>query len=873
MKFAAFLFAVCLSLYWFSGSAISTSEALSHRSNRIQNSNAGSQPNVLTHRYDLGRTGANLMETRLNVANVNPRQFGKLFSRAVDGQVYAQPLYVSRMELADQSIRNVVYVVTERNSVYAFDADDAEAVDPLWHVNLGTPVLSTEISSNYRDLMPEVGITGTPVIDPASQTIYLVAKSKNTEDGSYHQRLHALHLSTGQEQTGSPVEITASVAGTGAGSVDGNVSFDPLYQLNRPGLLLLNGVIYVAFGSHGNRGPHHGWLLGYDANTLQQVAVFNTTPDTDGGSIWQSGQGLVADGEGNIYVTTGNGPFDLQDGKREYGNCALKFSTQNGLSLVDYFTPHNTEVLNQFDIDLGAGGPVLLPGLNRLLFAGKDTVLRVLDTEDLGGFNPTDRIVQQFQPSPGRLFGAPVYWESPTYGKAIYYWAAGDALKVYKLLGEKLQEFEAAHSAAMTVAGISNAAPLSLSANGGKPGTGIVWATGSLQGDANRNTVPGVFRAFDASDITRELWNSELNAERDALGSFAKFCPPTVANGKVFVATFSGQLQIYGLLPGTCNFSLEHDNQFMISAEGSGSVNLNVEDGCNWLASSNADWIELASASEGTGGGSIVYNLVSNPSGLMRRGTLSIGGLEFTITQAGAAFSASAASYDQSALAAESIAVISGLGLAADTISASGALPTSLAGTTVRVMDSAGVERLAPLFYVSPTQINYLVPPDTRTGSALLTIHSADGNVATGNIQIETIAPGLFSANATGQGVAAAVALRVKPDGTQLFESVSEWDDARRQFIALPIDVSQEGDQMFLILFGTGIRSHDRMSEAEVRIGNLPVNTLYAGQQGDFVGLDQVNISLPKTLMGQGDLDLVLKLGGKTTNTVKLRLK
>jgi uncharacterized protein (TIGR03437 family) len=188
-------------------------------------------------------------------------------------------------------------------------------------------------------------------------------------------------------------------------------------------------------------------------------------------------------------------------------------------------------------------------------------------------------------------------------------------------------------------------------------------------------------------------------------------------------------------------------------------------------------------------------------------------------------------------------------------------------------MDSAGIGRLAPLFYVSPTQINYLVPPDTQNGLALLTIHSADGNVATGNIQIETIAPGLFSANATGQGVAAAVALRVKPDGTQLFEPVSEWDDARRQFIALPIDVSQEGDQMFLILFGTGIRHHAPMSEAEVRIGTLSINTLYAGQQGDFVGLDQVNIPLPKTLMGQGDVDLVLKLGGKTTNTVKLRLK
>lgn len=873
MKFAAFLFAVCLGLYLFSDSVASTSEALSFRSNRIQNSNTGSHLNVLTHRYDWGRTGANLKETRLNAANVNRRQFGKLFSRAVDGQVYAQPLYVSQIKLADQSIRNVVYVVTEHNSVYAFDADDAEAVDPLWRVNLGTSVLSTEISSNYRDLMPEVGITGTPVIDLASQTIYLVAKSKNIDNGSYHQRLHALHLSTGREQPGSPVEITASVAGTGAGSVSGKVVFDPLYQLNRPGLLLLNGVVYVAFGSHGNRGPHHGWLLGYDANTLQQVAVFNTTPDSEGGSIWQSGQGLVADGEGNIYVTTGNGLFDLQDGKREYGNCALKFSTQNGLSLVDYFTPQNTEVLNQFDIDLGAGGPVLLPGVNRLLFAGKDTVLRVLDTEDLGGFNSTDRIVQQFQPSPGRLFGAPVYWESPAYGKVIYYWAAGDALKVYKLLGGKLQEFETARSTVTTTAGISNAAPLSLSANGSKHGTGIVWATGSLLGDANRNTVPGVLRAVDASDVTRELWNSEQNAERDALGSFAKFCPPTVANGKVYVATFSGQLQIYGLLPGTCNFSLEQDNQFMSSGEGSGSVNLNVEDGCNWLASSNADWIELASASEGTGRGSIVYNLAPNPSGLARRGTLSIGGLEFTVTQAGAAFSASAASYDQAALATESIAVISGQGLAADTASASGALPTLLAGTTVRVADSTGVERLAPLFYVSPNQINYQIPADTRTGSALVTIRSADGNVATSNIQIEIIAPGLFSANATGQGIAAAVALRVKPDGTQLFESVSEWDPARQQFVPVAIDVSQDADRMFLILFGTGIRYRNRMGEAAVRIGNLSVNALYAGRQGDFAGLDQVNIPLPKSLMGQGDVDVVLKLDGKTTNTVKIRLK
>ncbi len=722
--------------------------------------------------------------------------------------------------------------------------------------------------------MPEVGITSTPVIDLASQTIYVVAKSKNTDDGSYHQKLHALNLSTGQDKPGSPMEITATVPGSGVGSVDGKVIFDPLYHLNRPGLLLLNGVVYLAFGSHGNRGPHHGWLLGYDARTLQQVAVFNTTPDSDGGSIWQSGQGLVADGNGNIYATTGNGPFNLQDGRRDYGDSALKFSTRNGLSVVDYFTPHNTDILNQFDIDLGAGGPVLLPGINRLTFAGKDTVLRVLDTEKLGGFNSqTDQIVQQFQPSPNRMFGGPVYWESPTYGKAIYYWASGDTLKVFKLINGKFQEFETAHSTVMTEPGISNAAPMSLTANGTKPGTGILWTTGSLAGDANRNTVPGVLRAFDAADITRELWNSELNADRDAVGNFAKFCPPTVANGKVYVPTFSNQLHVYGHLPGTCNFSLSNDNQLMISREGSGSVSLDVEEGCNWLANSNDDWISITSGGEGTGSGSISYTIASNSGGLSRTGTINVGGLNFTIKQAGVAFVASAASFESSPLAAESIAVVSGSGLSTTTAIASGTLPTSLAGSLVQVMDSAGGERLAPLFYVSPTQVNYQIPAGTKTGLALVTISSADGNVANSYIQIEIIAPGLFSANSTGQGVAAAVALRVKADGSQIFEPISQFDNTRQQFVPLPIDVGQSGDQMFLILFGTGIRYRNRLGEAEVRIGGLPIKALYAGRQDTFAGLDQINIPLPKTLAGQGEVDVVLKLDGKITNTVKASFK
>ena len=880
MKSAKFFIAIALSLYSFSIEWVFRLDSLMvHKPVNEQQTGsgkdvAGIQPNVLTHRNDLNRTGATLNEIKLNSVNVNSRQFGKLFTREVDGQIYAQPLYVSALTFPDQSVHNVVYVATEHNSVYAFDADDSETAQALWQVNLGTPVLSTEISATYRDLMPEVGITSTPVIDLDSQTIYVVAKSKNTNDGSYHQKLHALNLVTGQNQANSPMEITASVPGSGVGSVDGTVIFDPLYHLNRPGLLLLNGVLYLAFGSHGNRGPHHGWLLGYDARTLQQVAVFNTTPDSDGGSIWQSGQGVVADSNANIYLTTGNGPFNFQDGRRDYGDCALKFSTRNGLSVVDYFTPHNTDVLNQFDIDLGAGGPVLLPGVNRLVFAGKDTVLRVLDTENLGGFNPqSDQIVQQFQPSSGRMFGAPVYWESPTYGKAIYYWAAGDVLKVYKLLNGKLQEFEAAKSDAMTPAGISNAAPMSLSANGNKPGTGILWATGSLQGDANRNTVPGILRAFDASDLTKELWNSELNAERDAVGNFAKFCPPTVANGKVYVPTFSNQLQVYGHLPGTCNFTLSQDSQLMISREGSGSVTLDVENGCNWLANSNDDWISITSGGEGTGSGSISYMVAPNPGGLARTGTINVGGLNFTVKQAGVAFVASAASFDTSSLAAESIAVASGIGLSISTAIAAGALPTSLAGSTVRVTDSAGDERLAPLFYVSPTQINYQIPAGTKFGPALVTISSADGNVANSYIQIEVIAPGLFSANSTGQGIAAAVALRVKADGSQIFEPVSQWDTARQQFVPLPIDVGQANDQVFLILFGTGIRYRNRLGEAEVRIGGLPIKALYAGRQDTFAGLDQINIPLPKPLVGQGEVDVVLRLDGKITNTVKVTFK
>lgn len=841
-------------------------------------SSADGGVNVLTQHNNISRTGANLKETILNTANVNARQFGKLFSRAVDGYIYAQPLYVSQINIPTKGVYNLVIVATEHNSVYAFDADDAENSEPLWQVNMGTPILSTEISARYRDLQPEFGITSTPVVDLVNQTIYVVAKSKDSSSNTYHQQLHALALATGKEKPGSPVEITASVSGTGAGNVNGIVSFDPLINLNRPGLLLLNGVIYLGFGSHGGNGNYHGWLMSYDARTLQQLAVFNTTPDADGGSIWQSGQGLVADDNNNIYMLTGNGPFTVQNGGRDYGDCALKFSTTNGLSLIDYFTPHNTDVLNALDIDLGSGGPVLVPGVNRLIFTGKDTVFRVLDTEKLGGFDPaTDHIVQQFQPSTRRMFSAPVFWNSPNNGPVIYYWAGGDSMKVFKLANGQFQEYPVAESTVSNVVGISNAAPLSLSANGTKDGTGIVWATGSTSGDANQQTVPGIVRAFDATDVSKELWNSAQNVDRDGVGNYAKFCPPTVANGKVYVATFSGQLQVYGLLPGVCNFSLEQSNQVVMSGGNNGSISIQTGTDCNWLATLDDSWIQITSAADGNGNGTIDFAVEPNPDTSMRTGVINVAGQNFTIIQAGAAAVVSAASYNSQQLASNSIAVAWGANLATGTAIATTILPTTLAGASIKVTDATGAERLAPLFFASPNQINYLIPSGTAVGPALITINSTNGNIATDEIQIAKVSPGLFSADGTGKGLAAAVVLRIKSDGKQAYEPVGQFDPVQNRLAALPIDLGPDqgnaSDQVFLILFGTGLRNRTSLADVKVRIGGVDLPATFAGAQGNLSGVDQINVLLPRSLAGRGGVEVMMTVESLIANGVTIAIK
>lgn len=524
---------------------------------------AAGQIEVTTNRNDAARTGANPRETILNTTNVNVSSFGKLFTRTVDGQIYAQPLYLSQVTVAGHTTHNVVYVATQYNSVYAFDADNPADSAPLWQVDLGPAVPGGDICQGlsgssfcpYTDIEPEIGITSTPVIDPATATLYVVAKTKT--GSSYQFMLHALDIASGQEKFGGPVQITASVKGSGSGNNGGVVSFDALHHLNRPGLLLLKGVVYIAFGAIGDVPPFHGWVMGYDAATLKQVSVFNASPDGEAAGIWAGGQGLASDGD-SIFLATGNGTFDGNSGGRDWGDSFLRLNPSQGLAVADYFTPHDQGLLSSADLDVGGGGPMLLPNMSLAVGVGKDGMLRVVDQSQFGQYNATfDNDVQEFRAS-SFFLGAPVFWNGP-HGPAIYLWAVGDYLKQYGFSGGQLQIQPLSQSSMTTPGGFSNSAPLSLSADSAAPGSGIIWATAGYAQQSNGSDLAGILRAFDADDLSHELWDSRQDAQRDDLGNFAKFAPPTIANGKVYVPTFSNQLVVYGLTSG--DFNLKTDGK------------------------------------------------------------------------------------------------------------------------------------------------------------------------------------------------------------------------------------------------------------------------------------------------------------------------
>jgi Putative Ig domain len=499
---------------------------------------------VLTYHNDSLRTGQNVNETILTTANVNSSTFGKLFSLPVDGPIFAQPLYLPGVTVGTQ-VHNLVFVATEHNSVYAWDADTASAT-PVWNTSLinsaagVTAIPCGEAASGQGDcttITPEFGITSTPVIDSSTGTLYVVASTKEVSGSttSYVYRLHALSVTTGQEKFGGPVVIQAT---------SGSASFDAIQHIQRPALLLVNGVVYVGFGSHGDTSPWYGWLLGYNASTLQQVMVFNTAPVGGEGAIWQSGCGPAADASGNIYFNTGNGPFDVNTGGVDYGDSIVKLNSSG--TVQDYFTPYNQATLEATDSDVGSSGLVLLPDqtgtyAHVLIGAGKQGVIYSVNRDGMGQYNAASN--QNIQSLAGLstsgLFGSPAYWNGN-----VYFAAWNDYLRAFQVSNGTVAQ--TSHSS-ITLA-FPGATP-SVSSNG--TSNGIVWI---IQENVPNDTVitnppTAVLRAYDATNLANELYDSTQAAgNRDAAGGAVKFAVPTIANGKVYVGN-SNQLTIYGLLP------------------------------------------------------------------------------------------------------------------------------------------------------------------------------------------------------------------------------------------------------------------------------------------------------------------------------------
>jgi len=501
---------------------------------------------VLTYHNDNARDGLNDQETVLTHANVNSTDFGKIGFYSVDGKVDAQPLYVSALAI-NGGTHNVLYVATEHDSVYAFNADNGNV---LWQVSLLDSGETPGDNRNCNQVTPEIGVTATPVIDPGAGphgTIYVTATSRDA-NGNYFQRLHALDLATGAELSGSPVTVQAQYPGTGDNSSGGYVIFHPSQYKERPGLLLQNGTVYTFWSSHCDHRPYTGWIIAYDQQTLARTAVLDITPNGNEASIWASGAGPAADTSGNIYLLAANGTFETTldaNGfpvNQDYGNAFLKLSTAgNSLAVADYFNMYNTISESNVDEDLGSGGALVLPdftdanGTVRHLAvgAGKDQNIYVVNRDNMGKFNPNnnDALYQELPNGlGGGEFGMPAYFND-----TVYYGAVGDVIRAFTISQALLSTTPSSQTAnAFVYPGTTPG----ISANG--TANGIVWAV--------ENSNPAVLYAYDAGNLANELYDSNQAGTRDQFGPGNKFITPTIANGKVYVGTTDG-VAVFGLLP------------------------------------------------------------------------------------------------------------------------------------------------------------------------------------------------------------------------------------------------------------------------------------------------------------------------------------
>jgi outer membrane protein assembly factor BamB len=585
LQFTLFRFAI-LSVAFALIGGTTTSKSQQSSSRSADNSPAGFD--VLTQHNDNDRTGANLRESILTLDNVNPHRFGKIFDLQVDGQVYAQPLVVSDIEIKGKR-RNLVVIATEHNTLYAFDRDNGTEI---WHKNYGrsarTPNTYFPIGwydAPYHDLTPEIGITSTPVIDRMTNTVYFTAYVEDENHGHpiWRYWLHAVDLTdpAKPEHFDGPVAIDASGEAIpqvfhekgrhySHNAVQApSVYFEAAGQLQRTALLLTGDQVVLAFGSHADAPPYLGWVLAYDAKHLKKPHGTWISAGREFSGIWQSGMGPTTDYEGNVYLMTGNGFFD---GRSDFGDSVVKLELSDGrISLKDYFAPCNQDCMRLTDLDLGSSGLLHLPDTDLLLGGGKEGRLYLLNGKNLHGHPPlvscdcnngdcakcVDDVVQRFQASCGdHIHGSPVYWKSGERGPDIYVWGENDYLRAFPFNAtdqrfdtEGCQSSAPAWTVGKAKSPVHNTGMtggmLSISADQGK--NGIVWATTPVSCDANLRAVPGILRAYDANDLTRELWNSYLDLERDDFGNYAKFTPPTISNGKVFVPTFSKHVSVYGL--------------------------------------------------------------------------------------------------------------------------------------------------------------------------------------------------------------------------------------------------------------------------------------------------------------------------------------
>ncbi len=500
---------------------------------------AGAQ-SLTTSQYDNARSGTNRLETTLTPRNVNVHHFGKLFTLKVDGDVYAQPLFLAGLDIPGKGRHDVLFIATEHDSIYAFDAYGHPA-SPLWRVSFlrkgVTTVSEDDVECPF--IVPEVGITSTPVIDADTGTLYVLARTKEQTGSSAHytQRLHALAVTTGAEKFGGPVDINATINGRGTGSQSGKVKFDPLRENPRASLLLSNGSVYLTWASSCDVGPYHGWVMAYDARTLKQRAVFNSSPDGDDSGIWASDTGPVADARRNLFLATGNGRFDAAKGGHDYGDSLLKLDAQS-LKLADYFAPFNVDKLDANDNDLGSGGPMLLPlqfGPHRHLIAiaGKSGTIYLIDRDHMGHYQASnDSQAVQTIPSPGGgVFGSMAYWNHNLY---VLSNSSNDALRQFFVQEGKLTLKSASGPRFPAIA-----ATPTISANGAR--SGVLWV---LRPNDDRSAV---LYAFDAVDSSHLLYDSEQNPSRDRPGLALHFNIPTIMNGHVYVGA-KHEVDVYGLL-------------------------------------------------------------------------------------------------------------------------------------------------------------------------------------------------------------------------------------------------------------------------------------------------------------------------------------